>query len=145
MRVSQLGIALGALGAMLAFMGLFPGVTGVASTPGIGVVQIFAILVGFSLLISGAMIYVKFSFYATTTANLVQQIGLRLGWTGLVMAAMTGLADVLGFGSHINAPDSSILIGPLQGAGVLLSYAISAVGVLVYALGGSPETDEVES
>lgn len=144
-RVSQLGIALGALGAMLAFMGLFPGVTGLAPTPGIGIVQIFAILIGFGLLITGALIYVKFTFYATSLSNLIQQIGTRLSWTGLVMAAMTGLADVLGFGSHPNIANGGILLGPLQGVGIILSYVVSSIGILVYAVGGSPETDEVES
>jgi hypothetical protein len=141
-RVAQLGIALGALGAMLAFMGLFPGVTGLAPTAGIGIVQIFAILLGFSLLIAGALIYVKFTFYSASSSNLAQQIGTRLAMTGLVMAAMTGMADVLGFGSHGSTLNGTILLGPLQAVGMLVSYAVSSLGVLIYAVAGRPETDE---
>ena len=56
-RVAQFGIALGALGIVLTLMGLFPGVTGMEPTLGIGITQISAILIGFLLLILGALIY----------------------------------------------------------------------------------------
>jgi len=143
-RVSQLGIAVGALGAMLAFMGVFPAVTGLPPTVGVGIVQIFAILLGFSLLIFGALLYVKFTFYANSHSNLGQQIGTRLAMTGLVMAAMASLADVLGFGSHTNTAESVILMGPLQAIGMIFSYVISSIGVLVYAVAGSPTLEENE-
>lgn len=139
-RVAQIGIALGALGVILGLMGLFPGVTGVTPTPNIGIVQIIALLTGFTLLILGALIYVKFTFYTTTPSNLVQQIGTRLALTGLVFAVMTGLADVLGFGSHFRTVEQDVyLIGPLQAAGVIGSFIVAAVGVLIYALAGDPE------
>ncbi len=132
-RVAQIGIALGALGAVLALMGLFPGVTGLEATGGVGIVQVSAILIGFSLLIFGALIYVKFSFYENLPSTLAQQIGTRLALTGLLFAAIAGLADVLGFGSHLS-PD--VLIGPLQTVGVIGSYLLSALGVLLYAVAG---------
>ena len=53
-RIAQFGIALGALGTMLTFMGLFPGVTGLPPASGIGIVQSVTILIGFVLLIAGA-------------------------------------------------------------------------------------------
>ena len=48
-RLAQVGIALGVLGVVLTFMGLFPGVTGLDPAAGIGLVQIFIILTGFTL------------------------------------------------------------------------------------------------
>jgi Na+/melibiose symporter-like transporter len=77
-RGAQFGIALGVLGIMLTFMGLFPGVTGVQPVAGIGIAQIFSILAGFTLLIFGGLIYVEYSFYAHVPANLAQQIGWRV-------------------------------------------------------------------
>jgi hypothetical protein len=140
-RVAQFGIALGALGAVLTFMGLFPGVTGLRPTVGIGIMQIFSILIGFTLLILGALIYVKFTFYTLKQANLAQQIGIRLALTGLLFAAMTGLSDVLGFGSHpIDAPDG-ILFGVLQAFGIIGSFAIASIGVLLYAISGNPDDE----
>lgn len=139
-RVAQFGIALGTLGIMLTLMGLFPGVTGVAPTYGIGIIQIFAILTGFGLLITGGLIYVKFTFYASIPANLAQQIGIRLALTGLVFAGLAGLADVVGFGSHVRGEGVDILLGPLQAAGLIGSFVVSSIGVLIYALTGKPDS-----
>jgi hypothetical protein len=143
-RIAQFGIAVGALGVMLTFMGLFPGVTGIEATGGIGPLQIFTILGGFSLLIAGALIYVKFTFYLGRPANLVQQIGIRLALTGLIFAAMAGLADILGFGS--NPPDTgSIYLGPWQAVGMVGSLFIASLGVLIYAVtGGEVDTQNRE-
>lgn len=140
-RVSQLGIAIGALGAMVMLMGLFPGITGVQPTSGVGVVQMFAVLFGFMLLIIGALIYVKFAYYGRQPANLTQQIGTRLALTGIVLAALAGLADALGFGSHGAEFTEIQFLGPWQAAGIIGSYIMSCLGVLIYALGGTPDPD----
>ncbi|GAB4515757.1 MAG: hypothetical protein OHK0046_19670 [Anaerolineae bacterium] len=137
-RLSQVGIAIAALGAMIALMGLFPGFTGLFPTPGIGLVQLFGILTGFTLLILGAMMYVKFAFYARERSTLVQQIGTRLALSGLVLAALAGLADSLGFGSHGSEVTPDTFLGPLQALGIIFSYMISCIGVLIYAVSGQP-------
>jgi hypothetical protein len=142
-RIAQFGIVLAALGIVLTLMGLFPGVTGLEPARGIGIMQIFTILVGFTLLILGALIYVKFTFYTFKSANLAQQIGSRLAMTGLLVAAMTGFADVLGFGSHIRETAvSGNLFGPLQALGAIGGFLMAAIGVLVYAVTGDPDEDE---
>ena len=135
-RIAQFGIALGALGTMLTFMGLFPGVTGLPPASGIGIVQIVTILAGFVLLITGALIYVKFTFYMGKQANLAQQIGVRLALTGLLFAVMMGMADIVGFGSHLRSDQVEPLFGILQAIGIIGSFVIAAVGVLVYAVSG---------
>jgi hypothetical protein len=138
-RIAQFGIAIGILGAVLTFMGLFPGVTGLEPASGIGIMQIFTILTGFTLLITGALIYVKFTFYNNSSANLLQQIGVRLALTGLLFASMTGIADVLGFGSHPRTATSDVLFGVLQAAGIIGSFVMACIGVLIYALAGEPD------
>jgi len=135
-RISQIGIALGTLGAVIMLMGLFPGVTGVEPTAGMGIVQIFVALAGFTLMIIGALIYVKFAFYYHRQATLTQMIGTRLALTGLMMAAIAGLADAMGFGSHGAEFTEFEFLGPLQGAGIIGSYLMSCIGVLIYAIGG---------
>jgi hypothetical protein len=135
-RFGQVGIALATLGGVLALMGLFPGMTGVEPTAGMGVVQVFLVLAGYMLVILGGVIYVKFTFYAGVMINLIQQIGLRLGMTGLLFAALAGLADIFGFGSHIRGPGSDIYLGWLQAFGMIASFMISALGVLLYAISG---------
>jgi hypothetical protein len=141
-RIAQFGIALGALGTVLTFMGLFPGVTGLTPARGIGIVQIVTILIGFVLLIVGALIYVKFTFYPYKSANLAQQIGIRLALSGLLFAAMMGMADILGFGSHLRSNNAEPLFGGLQALGILGSFAFASVGVLIYAIMGSPDSEK---
>ena len=78
-RFGQVGIALGALGIMIAMMGLFPGVTGVEETIGIGVVQVFMLLTGYAMLVFGGLIYAKFTFYLGSKSDLSQQIETEFG------------------------------------------------------------------
>jgi hypothetical protein len=143
-RVAQFGITLGALGVVLTLMGLFPGVTGLRPAAGIGPMQIFAILGGFTLLIAGALIYVKFTFYPFQSANLAQQIGYRLGFTGLLLAYTTGLADILGFGSHPLGESGGMVFGTLQAVGVMGGFLMAAFGVMLYAVTGQPDGDNRE-
>lgn len=141
----QFGIAVGVLGVVLTFMGLFPGVTGVEPTPGIGFVQILLVMTGFGLLITGALIYVKYTFYTYCSANLAQQIGIRLALTGLIFGAMAGMADILGFGSNIRTPESDIYFGPWQAIGLLGGFLVASIGVLLYAITGNTDDDSSAS
>lgn len=139
-RVAQFGIALGTLGAMLTLMGLFPGITGLEPTLGIGLVQVFVIVLGLSVLLVGGLFYVKFAFYAFEPNTLAQQIAVRLALSGIVFMVLTGLADVFGFGSNPRIPGSDIVIGPLQTIGLIGSFAIGSIGVILYALFGGDAT-----
>jgi hypothetical protein len=62
--------------------------------------------------------------------TLLQDIGIRMGLTGIVFAAAATLADSMGFGSHITADGP--LFGWLQAAGMVFGFAVAAIGVLVY-------------
>lgn len=137
-RATQLGVALGVLGFVLALMGLFPGVTGITPGRGVGAVQFLVVWAGFFLLILGAIVYVKYAFYANDTSNLSQQVGIRLAWTGLILTGMSGLADFLGFGSQIPSVDIAPIFGELQLLGVMGGFLMSALGVLLYAVSGMP-------
>lgn len=141
-RFGQVGIALGALGVMIALMGLFPTITGVEVTAGIGIVQIFLLLVGYGMLIFGAITYAKFTFYLGIPSTLAQQIGIRLALTGLLFAALSGLSDILGFGSHVRTETRDIYLGWLQMMGILASFAVSSFGVILYAVAGLNQIPE---
>jgi hypothetical protein len=143
-RVGQIGIALGVLGVVLAFMGLFPGMTGLPPTPGIGAIQLVTMLAGFSLLITGAFIYVKYTFYTHTRSNLGQQIALRLSMTGLLFAGMSALADILGFGSNIRTATEDIFFGAWQAGGLIGGFLVASLGVLLYAIIGPAEVEKRE-
>lgn len=138
-RVAQFGIALGALGLLILILGIFPGLTGRAPTPNVGLVQLMALLVGWSLMTFGALIYAKFTYFPLTMSNLTQQIGSRLALTGIVFATMCGLADVLGFGSHAGVLAGDVVIGQFQIAGIIGSFVLSSIGVVLFVIGEKPE------
>lgn len=144
-RFGQVGIAISTLGVVLALMGLFPQLTGFNPTPGIGLVQVLMLLVGQTLLMQGAIIYIKTTFYWGVTITLVQSVGLRLCYTGILFASLAGLADILGFGSHPRSVAIDLYLGPLQALGIILSFVVSAFGVLLYAIGGKPVMEDLPS
>ncbi len=136
--IAQFGIVIGAFGAVLTLMGLFPGVTGIIPGEGIGLIQFVAIVIGFSLLNWGALLYVKYTLYVDQPENLMQQICIRVSLTGTVLASFTGLADYLGFGSHVvELGSNQVFFGSLQAGAVLTFLIISSLGVLLYALAGN--------
>ncbi len=139
--MAQAGIALGTLGAVIALMGLFPGVTGLDITRGIGVIQIVTILAGFTLLIVGALLYVQGAFYSGVKHNLAQQIALRLSATGLVFCAISGLVDLLGFGSHPPGLTDGPFLGYWQAFGMIGGFGVASLGVILFALTG-PDNDD---
>ncbi len=141
-KVAQLGIALGLLGIVISLIGLFPGMIALPPTPGFGVAQIFITLVGFTTLVLGALLYVKFAFYAGKSHTLAQQVGIRLSLTGITFAALAGLADVLGFGSNLRSEGSEELVGPIQMIALLLCFGVAALGVMLYAIAGDPDPIE---
>ena len=140
-RLAQFGIAIAALGMVLTFMGLYPGITGISPTQGIGIVQVFIVLIGFTLLILGALIYVKYTFYAGQPGTLAQQIGVRLALTGLIFSGLVGFADMLDFGSHFRG-EGETFFGWLQAVGIIAGFVVASVGVLLYALRGDPREPE---
>jgi len=75
-RFGQVGIAISALGIVIALMGLFPQLTGFPPTPGIGLVQVLMLLTGQSLLMQGAIIYIKTTFYLGIPITLTQSLSL---------------------------------------------------------------------
>ena len=101
-------------------------------------IHFVAIVIGFSLLNWGALLYVKYTLYVDQPENLMQQICIRVSLTGTVLASFTGLADYLGFGSHVvELGSNQVFFGSLQAGAVLTFLIISSLGVLLYALAGN--------
>jgi amino acid transporter len=137
--MAQVGIAISTLGIVLALIGMFPGVTGLDATAGIGVLQIVVILTGFTLLIGGALLYVQSTYYPGVRHNLAQQIAVRLSASGLLFATIAGLGDLLGFGSHPPGPNGGPFLGYLQAAGLIGGFVVASAGVILFALLGPEE------
>ena len=141
-RHAEVSITLGALGIIITLMGLFPGIAGLEVTPGIGVLQVLVILLGFSLLCVAAYIFARRAFFAGMPTTLGQDIGVRLTLTGLLFAAAAGLADVLGFGSHLPAPTTRPLLGTWQAFAFIGGFLIASSGIVIYTLMGPSRPDD---
>src|SRR5690606_38299134 len=100
-RLAQLGVFCMVLGAVVLFLGLFPGAVNADVTPGIGLVQIIGILTGLVLLVLGAYVVTRALIHRNGRRTLMRDIGVRLGLTGMVFAAAVTLADAMGYGSHV--------------------------------------------
>ncbi|MBN1284109.1 MAG: hypothetical protein JXB47_01785 [Anaerolineae bacterium] len=135
-KLGQFGVATALLGLVIAFMGLFPGTLGLDPTEGIGILQIIVTLAGFALLNAGAYIYVKDTWFRGRPYTLGQSVGLRLTWTGLLVAAASGMADLLGFGSHPPGEAVRPLLGLWQAIGFVFGFLMSTFGVVVFVLFG---------
>ncbi|MCC7446688.1 MAG: hypothetical protein IT324_04690 [Anaerolineae bacterium] len=141
-KLSQVGIAVAVLGGVVALIGLFPSITGLEQASGVGVLQTLVVLAGFSILIGGAFLFVQSTYYAGVKHNLAQQIALRLSMTGLVISTASGLADVLGFGSHPSLGDQRPFMGTLQTVGLIGGFVVASIGVIIFALMGEPTPDD---
>jgi hypothetical protein len=142
-KLTQFGIAVAILGAVITFIGLFPGVVGLEQTTDVGVIQVLTILVGFSALITGAFIFVQSTYYPGVKHTLAQEIGVRLSMTGLVIATASGLSDILGFGS--NPPITDVqrpFVGPYQTFGLIGGFLIASLGVVIFAMFGHIDSSD---
>ena len=139
-QVLQVGILVSTLGIVMCLIGLYPGITGVEPKSGIGILQIFIILVGLSLIILGGFIFVRVVFFAAEEGTLVQRIAVRLSLTGLLFSVATGLSDILGYGSNPpEGADSSPILGWFQSGGIVLGFIIASLGVVIYVMSRSEE------
>lgn len=143
-RNAQITITIGTLGIMLVLIGLFPGIVGLEVTPGVGVLQVIIILLGFSLLFLAAYIFAWQTFFVGQPTTLAQAIGIRLTLTGLLFSAAAGLADVLGFGSHTPTATERPFLGVWQAVAFIGGFLVASSGIMLYTLMGPSRTDEGE-
>jgi len=129
-RRIQATLSLVILGFLLVLLGLEPGLVNLDRSPVVGFVQLSVYLVGLALICLGG--YIGFSSSPDKERTIAADIGLRLVATGYVIAFVSGLADVFGFGSEIFPEIPSF--GVLQVTGVILGEATIAIGFLLVAI-----------
>jgi hypothetical protein len=130
-RLARFGVGVVVLGFFIFVIGVFPDLIRLGITPGIGLLQIGALLVGITIMTLGAYIYAYATRHRAMPRRLREDIGLRLMATGVVISYATGFADVLGIGSHFGAERP--LFGLWQAAGVALGVFIIITGLFLYA------------
>jgi hypothetical protein len=139
-------IVLFVFGVVLIAISLGAELLGLDLTPGFGMVQMFQLLVGLSCLTLAGYLRIHSLRPDDAPRSLQADIGIRLGATGLVFAYVSGLADLIGIGTHVQPGFVRPFAGPLQLGGFLLGVIMIATGMLLYYTSrGSRETSSLES
>jgi hypothetical protein len=115
------------VGFAIFMIGAMPDIFGLDRSPVIGFVQIAVFLVGLAIVCLGGYICIN-GLWNNHPKTILADIGLRLVSTGLVIAVVSGMADIFGFGSHLS-PEIPIY-GPWQAMGVLFGEAVIILGFI---------------
>ncbi len=129
--LARLGTAVVGVGFVLFVVGVSPELIGMDVTPGLGLLQIATFLLGISLMTLGAYVYMYATRHRSLPRRLREDIGVRLMATGVVIAVSTGLADVIGIGTHFG--QQRPYFGPVQAWGVALGVLVIIVGIGLYS------------
>jgi len=105
---------------------------GVDLTPGFGVLQTLVFLVGLTALTIAAYLLMSAARPPDTPRSLQADIGVRLSLTGLVFCYVTGFADLIRIGTHVQPEFERPFIGPLQLAGFVVGLLILLGGMVLY-------------
>lgn len=119
------------LGILLSVLSMAADYFGLDKTPGFGMIQMFELLVGITCLTIAGFTYLR-SLGARMTRSLQADIGGRLAATGLVFSYVTGLADLMGIGTHPHPDYERPFVGWLQLGGLTLGILSILVGLLLY-------------
>jgi hypothetical protein len=117
------------IGGLLIFLvGAKPGLFGLDRSPVVGFIQIAVMLIGLAIICIGAYVAVH-ALWRREPPSIAADIGLRLVSTGYVFTFFSGLADILGIGSH---PLPGVpLFGIWQARGMEIGLALIAIGFVI--------------
>ena len=122
------GLSLVLFGLLVYLIGIRPALFALDRSPIIGFVQITVFLVGLAIICVGGYIGLM-AFWKNGNRTIAADIGSRLVATGYVVAVISGMADVFGFGTQVypHLPH----FGPLQAIGVQVGEGLIAIGFLL--------------
>jgi hypothetical protein len=124
----RIGLLLTLIGFFIFLLGAEPGLFGMDRSAVIGFVQITVFLTGMGIFCLGGYALMN-GLWNGVPKTILADIGLRLVSTGYVIAVVSGMADVFGFGSHISP--AIPYFGPWQMRGVILGEIVIAIGYLL--------------
>ncbi len=124
-----LGLIVALAGWGLYLLAMKPQWFGLERAPGIGLVQLITLSVGWVIFSAGAYWSIAAMWPRRRPWPLRADIGARLLATGTVLVVLAALADVFGLGSHPWPLTPSF--GPWQQAGVLIGQGLGLIGVLL--------------
>ncbi len=101
-------------------------------TPGFGVLQTFFFMLGITSLTVAVYLYLATLRPPDAPRSLQADIGLRLSLTGLVLCYVSGFADLIRIGTHVQPEFERPFIGPLQLGGLALVLLTLLLGMLLH-------------
>lgn len=122
------GIIFLTIGLLVFLIGIKPAIFGLDRSPVIGFVQITVFLVGLAGMCIGGYVTIN-ALWNGKQRSIIADIGFRLVSTGYVVAALSGMADVFGIGSH-RFPEVPYF-GHVQAIGVILGQITILIGMLM--------------
>lgn len=126
----RIGLALTMIGFLVFILGADPSLFNLNRSPVVGFVQTATFSVGLAVICIGGYLTLTSLREPGHQPSILEDIGLRLVGTGFLIALVSSMADVFGFGTQVwPAPP---FFGPWQAAGVVIGEAIIALGFLLY-------------
>jgi hypothetical protein len=123
----RLGMILMVVGFIIFLIGAVPDLFGLDRSPVIGFVQIAVFLIGLAVICLGGYVCLN-GLWNNHPKTILADIGLRLVYTGFVIAVISGMADVFGFGTQLYPKIP--YYGPWQAMGVLIGEAVIILGFI---------------
>ena len=123
----RMGMVLMGIGFVIFLIGATPDLFGLDRSPVIGFVQIAVFLIGLAVICLGGFVCLN-ALWNSHPKTILADIGLRLVLTGYVIAVISGMADIFGFGTQL-APEIPFY-GPWQAMGVLFGEIIIVIGFI---------------
>ncbi len=120
------------LGILFVLFALSTDWVGLDITPGFGIVQMIALLLGITSLTIVVFLLLRSNRPVGAGKSLQADIGWRLAATGLLFVYVTGLADLIGIGTHTGPDFTRPFLGPLQLGGFALGVFIILLGTFLY-------------
>ncbi|MGD8455313.1 MAG: hypothetical protein PVF83_02925 [Anaerolineales bacterium] len=124
------------LGLVSAFVGLFfflfgadPGLFGLDRSEAIGFVQVGLFTFGLLLICFGGTMSLN-SLWPERWKSIAADIGLRITWTGFIIAMASGMADIFGLGTR-PIFSTTPFFGFWQARGVLFGEIVIVLGLLM--------------
>lgn len=123
----RLGMILMLVGFIVFLIGAAPDLFGLDRSPVIGFVQIAVFLLGLAIICLGGYVSMN-GLWNNQPKTILADIGIRLVSTGFVIAVVSGMADIFGFGTQLS-PEIPYY-GPWQAMGVLFGEAVIILGFI---------------
>jgi hypothetical protein len=123
----RMGMILMLVGFFIFLIGAVPDLFGLDRSPVIGFVQIAVFLIGLAIICLGGFICLNV-LWKDHPRTILADIGLRLVLTGFVIAVISGMADIFGFGTQL-AP-AIPYYGRWQSMGVLFGEITIILGFI---------------